>query len=439
MNNDNLFCENLYRLMGELFDNAPLKYTVHKGKWITTVTILPKGFYEVINNLQHKEYLYTLKIGFNDKGQQIEICLREKKDGTKYVVLKLYSKTSYVKIDNAGKETERWNTVHDSLKRTFLIYNSKDIYTASPKGNTFYPATISDFKYAPIEISKFILPLYSNGSMIWKDFLSENFFPPIMVNELSHFHNKKEFFEKQFNVDLPNSVNKLPFLKTYAACCAKDYIISEQIPFLFSDTKEIDFSFLPNKRNKKEIATTYLKLYIRRKNKTANEDVVSDYIDFSLTLKEPIDILAGKKKISEYHDILTDRMIFKANYGKKLVIPETPLKYLKLPKEFILLNTKKALIFEGKRNHNCVGAYVDIINKGKCIVYTADINGEHLTIDIRYRKSRKKNKKYDFYVCQCYKSYNKPCKNETLQYVQECVEHSTEKAVEKYIKVNGVS
>lgn len=237
MNNDNLFCENLYRLMGELFDNAPLKYTVHKGKWITTVTILPKGFYEVINNLQHKEYLYTLKIGFNDKGQQIEICLKEKKDGTKYVVLKLYSKTSYVKIDNAGKETERWNTVHDSLKRTFLIYNSKDIYTASPKGNTFYPATISDFKYAPIEISKFILPLYSNGSMIWKDFLSENFFPPIMVNELSHFHNKKEFFEKQFNVDLPNSVNKLPFLKTYAACCAKDYIISEQIPFLFSDTK----------------------------------------------------------------------------------------------------------------------------------------------------------------------------------------------------------
>ena len=104
-------------------------------------------------------------------------------------------------------------------------------------------------------------------------------------------------------------------------------------------------------------------------------------------------------------------MIFKANYGKKLVIPETPLKYLKLPKEFILLTTKS-------------------------LVYAADIDGEHLTIDIRCRKSRKKNKKYDFYVCQCYKSYNKPCKNETLQYVQECVEHSTEKAVEKYIKVN---
>lgn len=125
MNNDNLFCENLYHLICELFDNAPLKYTVHKGKWITTVTILPKGFYEVINNMQHKEYLYTLKIGFNDKGQQIEICLREKEDGTKYVVLKLYSKTSYVKIDNAGKESERWNTVHDSLKRTFLIFCPK--------------------------------------------------------------------------------------------------------------------------------------------------------------------------------------------------------------------------------------------------------------------------------------------------------------------------
>lgn len=85
----------------------------------------------------------------------------------------------------------------------------------------------------------------------------------------------------------------------------------------------------------------------------------------------------------------------------------------------------------------CVGGYVDNINKGRCIIYTANIDGEHLTIDIRYRKSRKKNKKFDFYVCQCYKSYNQPCKNDTLQYVKECVERSSEKAVEKYITVNN--
>lgn len=444
MDNNNQFCINLYNSLVGLFDNEPLKYDVNKYNSLATVTILPKGFYDVINNLQYKEYLYTLKIGFNDRGQRIEILLKEKDDGTKYVVLKLYSKTNYIKInyvdcgDEETKRLKKWYTVHESLKRTFLIYNSKDIYTASPKGDTFYPATVSDFKYAPVEISEFILSRYSDGSMIWKDFLSENFFPPITVNALSDFHNKKEFFEKQFNVELPNSVNRLPFLNIYAACCAKDYIIPEQISFLFSHMNEIGFNFLPNKRNKKIIATDCLKKYICEKNKTVNRNVVVDYVDFSLTLKEPIDILAGKKKISEYHDTLTDRMIFKANYGKKLVIPETPLKYLKLPKEFILLNTKKALIFEGNRNHNCVGGYVDNINKGRCIIYTADIDGEHLTIDIRCRKSRKKNKKFDFYVCQCYKAYNQPCKNETLKYVNECVERSSEKAAEKYIKVNKV-
>lgn len=92
---------------------------------------------------------------------------------------------------------------------------------------------------------------------------------------------------------------------------------------------------------------------------------------------------------------------------------------------------------EGERNHNCVGGYVDRINKGKCIVYAADIDGEHLTIDIRCRKSRKKNKKYDFYVCQCYKSYNRSCKSETLQYVKDCVENSSEKAEQKYIQANN--
>ena len=439
--NDNQFCIDLFTSLCGIFENEPLRYRINKDACIATVMILPKGFYEVINSLQHKEYLHTLNIGFKDKGQRIEIYLKEKEDKTKYVVLKVFSHTNHIKTDY-DVECEHYYTVYNILKRTFLIYNSKDIYTVSPKslkGNKFYPAAVSDFMYAPIEISKYILPLYSNGSMIWKDFLAEKFFPPIKLNELSDYHNKKEFFEKQFSIELPKSVNKLPFLKTYAVCCAKDYIKPEQFLFLLSDMQDIDFSFLPNKRNKKTIATDYLKKYICKKNKTVNRNVVSDYIDFSLTLKEPIDILAGKKKILEYHDTLTDRMIFKINYGKKLVIPETPLKYLKLPKEFILLNTKKALIFEGNRNHNCVGGYVDNINKGRCIVYATDIDGEHLTIDIRCRKSRKKNKKYEFYVCQCYKAYNQPCKDKTLQYVKECVEDSSEKAVEKYIKINNVS
>lgn len=338
MSDDNQFCINLFASLCGLFENEPLRYRINKSACVATVMMFPKGFYEVINSLQHKEYFDTLNIGFKDKGQRIDIYLKEKEDKMKYVVLKIFSQTNYIKADfNAECECENWYTVHGNLKRTFLIYNRKNIYTVSPKGKTFYPATVSDLKYAPVEICEHIFSCCSDTSMIWKDFLAEDFFPPVKLNELSNYHNKREFFEKQFSVHVPKSVNRQPFLKTYAACCAKDYIKPGQLSVLLSDKNDIDLSFLPNKRSKKTIAAKYLKKFLCQKNKTANKDVVSDYIDFSLTLKEPIDILAGKKKISEYHDTLTDRMIFKASYGKKLVVPETPLKYLKLPKEFIVI------------------------------------------------------------------------------------------------------
>lgn len=435
MNNDNLFCEKLYDSTLGLRDKLSSKYIINKGNFITTATILPHGFHEVINNIGYKEYLSALKLKFKDTGQKIEVFLKLKDDGTKYVVLKLYSQTNFMILEYDN--SEHFYTVHSKLKRTILFYNSKDAYTENLKCDKFYPASVSDFKYAPADICEYVFSLYSGDSMIWKDFLAEKIFPPIKLNELSNYHNKKEFFEKQFNMTLPNSVNKKSFLNTYAACCAKDYIIPEQIPVLFSNTYDICFSFIPNKRRRKEIAADYLKKYLFEKNKRKNMNIIADYIEFSFTLKEPIDIGVGIKKMTERHDMLIDRMVYKANYGKKLTIPETPLKYLKLPKEFILLKTKSALILEGERNHNCVGGYVDKINKGVCIIYTVDIDGEHLTIDIRCRKSRKKNKKYDFYVCQCYKSYNRSCKSETLQYVKECVENSSEKAEQKYIQVNN--
>ena len=64
--------------------------------------------------------------------------------------------------------------------------------------------------------------------------------------------------------------------------------------------------------------------------------------------------------------------------------------YLKLPKEFILLDAPGALCQEQKRQHNCVSSYIGRIEKGSCIIYSADINGEHVTIEIRYRKTRGK-------------------------------------------------
>ena len=100
-----------------------------------------------------------------------------------------------------------------------------------------------------------------------------------------------------------------------------------------------------------------------------------------------------------------------------------------MPKEFILLDAPGALCQEQKRQHNCVSSYIGRIKKGSCIIYSADINGEHVTIEIRYRKTRGK---YTFIVPQCLKMWNECCSEETLKYVKEQVKEAGEQAVKKY-------
>ena len=72
---------------------------------------------------------------------------------------------------------------------------------------------------------------------------------------------------------------------------------------------------------------------------------------------------------------------------------------------------------------------LDGFEKGSCIIYSADINGEHVTIEIRYRKTRGK---YTFIVPQCLKMWNECCSEETLKYVKEQVKEAGEQAVKKY-------
>lgn len=64
MNNDNLFCEKLYDSTLGLRDKSSSKYIINKGNFsfITTATVLPHGFHEVINNIGYKEYLSALKL-----------------------------------------------------------------------------------------------------------------------------------------------------------------------------------------------------------------------------------------------------------------------------------------------------------------------------------------------------------------------------------------
>lgn len=231
-----------------------------------------------------------------------------------------------------------------------------------------------------------------------------------------------------------NEENKMNCYELYAIGCAEKYIEPEQTGLLFEKDYRIDKvqDFTPSKRRCKEIGKNYIKSILKQK---VTEEVlyefdffIDDYVEMAMELKERIDIKAGKKKIRKLHDKYAERLLKKKHRGK-IKIPETPLKYLKLPKEFILLDAPGALCQEQKRQHNCVSSYIGRIEKGSCIIYSADINGEHVTIEIRYRKTRGK---YTFIVPQCLKMWNECCSEETLKYVKEQVKEAGEQAVKKY-------
>ena len=439
------FCEDLFEKLVNLFNDETLYKVTHRDT-VKCIDIVPKKIDELLN-MDCGQYLQHAMFCLNDKVQHIQISLdTQKGSGVKYVSIALYSVEKRISVNFEHKSwfiIDAQGSRLGKLMRTILIYGSDKVNTVYSRNGKkyYYPTTVSDLKFAPPVLCEFIMHLFAGNSMIWKDFCKESFYPPIKLCEIQNYHNKREFCEKQFGIKLRTSVNRLSFKRLYAACCAQNYVILKQIPFLFDGVHDIDFDFLPSRRDKKRIAFVYLKWYLKNIGKLAAADydeicnVLNDYLEFAERLNEPVDIRMGKHKLFREHDRLADIIIIKSYRGKKLVVPETPLKYLKLPNEFCLLKTKESLILEGRRNHNCVGGYIDYINRGKCVVYTADIGGEHLTIEVSLRKH--KNGSYSIYVNQCFKSYNRPCQKSAQQYVIDCVTAAQDAAIEKYSKITA--
>lgn len=433
--NDVNFCHKLYDDIMKIYnDTFAYRVTTYEDNpFKAQIEYIPVGFNDLINHITALDSISSC-VQFDLKESvfllNIEVCTKE--TGECYLIIHVYSKLKTVCYDLSSKD---WNLKTGNIQKKIFIFSEKDVYSMSNTNHRYYPTNLKDLSIFPKELISILVSRFNDtDTYILKDFITDNFFPPVRLNEICLYHNKKDYLEKTFKLSLPKSVNKLPLNQSYAVCCALKYIKPEQQQLIFTLKYDFDAKYKKyniTKRKRESIAANYLKSLLSARLVDINQSVLNDYIDFSLQLCKPVDILAGKKRIVKLHNEITDEIIEKSNKLSKITIPETPLKYLKLPKEFVLLKSQKALINEGRINHNCVGAYGQDIISGKCVIYSANIHNEHLTIEIKFIKIKNE---YKFYVAQCYKACNIPCSPDILAYVRECLAKCSDKAIKKYIK-----
>lgn len=432
------------------FSDRPECY-INKFQDIVYISIVPD--YEILNQYidfanahlpekymndssNHHSY-HHISIEMLNAIETVSLCLKND-----HLIITSYrsSSTANVQLNMQNKETAYKFRNLSTQTRKLLIYADGRIMTAGGKKNAFYPSTVNDLRYFSAEIKEAILELCSDSNLLYKDFLKDEFRCPLCLSELKNLHNKREYFQSQFpNIEYPKSCNAMHCEELYQLSCAAKYIVPDQQNLLFQKEYRIfETDYAINlyrgysKRNQKYIATQYLEsVLVRKLTRTLDDNSQEkfrisfyDYIRYAIDLKQPIDLKLGKNAIVKKHDeyawLIYKKKLRKQYKGKQLVIPDTPLAHIELPGNYQRLDTIAKLCAEAEYSHNCVAGYDTNIEKGRCMCYAADVNGEHVTIEIR-QKQLKNKISFNIKQCYTYKNHaaNQDCLPETYAIVQK--------------------
>lgn len=341
--------------------------------------------------------------------------------------------------DRSFKKLKISTTTKIGNKQLMLIYNDGSIYSQKKNSKQFYPSSIHKVLDFPPEIAELIFQFCTYKNYFYKDFMNENYQSTLALNNLQKYHSKSEYMNDVFPiVNFPNKSNKLEFSNLYMIGSAAKYILPEQISLLFEDAFLCDnyyHKLMPVRTNRKCCAEEYLKAIFRKRFHDKGDIdwynsyyyIIDDYIDMAIELGEKINLKERKRNILQLHDYYCDKITAKkvAQGRKKLQIPETPLKYLELPDNYKKLERYNEFVSEGKKQHNCVASYISDVEDGECMIFSATVNDERLTIEIRETKT-------SFKINQCLKSCNERCLSETFKIVKTDVKNATENAYKKY-------
>ncbi len=433
------FCRMLYDKL------KALPYAEERNDGLLTITDFSERVRSCCNSLkEQKGQVEYITVGFDEREicKMVSVTLTKSFAGKTYLSITFRASHSVeIYFDNqAGiclQSSETKARYKVKGKPTVIIIHGPDTPYSSTRGGAYYPTTFSLLKNAPKNVAEEICKAFSPAPNVTYDFIREGFFPSVAMLKALSYHNKKEYLEKEFRLTLTKSINSYSAASAFIACRAAKYILPEQQNYLLENIIE-NGRWEENhgyKNREKQLVAEYIAAVIQTRLEkrcvSIDANIVDDYVQMSVDAKKPIDILAGKKEIVKRHDELACEAVKRANRKTVLKFPSTPLMYLKLPKEFQMLKTKKAYEMEGKIQYNCVYSYIDKTNSGKCVIYSAVINSECVTIEVAYNARKKK-----IWVKQCLKKYNAPCSKKTLDYVCDCVDKASPKAIEQFEKKN---
>ncbi len=259
---------------------------------------------------------------------------------------------------------------------------------------------ILDKKFIIDLIKRFYLKNYFSDTLI-KDFDVEDYkFIEIDVHKLDEkikFYTKKQLVEYICKNTTKYNLNKLSFRVGYTLLKLKPYIKDDDFENLYKfclSEKNIKYNNL--KVRGKGNFCTIIQEYYKYKGLDILKEDINEYLINILKIKEEkicLKKISNKKMYSEFERI---RNIYTLKFYKKnLIIPKNINKYLKLPKEFILLRKTKDIIKEASIQKNCLVTYLKYLTVENKItyllIYYTIYNENRYTIAIEYCP-RHKNK-----------------------------------------------
>lgn len=277
---------------------------------------------------------------------------------------------------------------------------------------------IADFSYAGKDLKK---EYEMNPSLIINT--------PYSVNDYLLHDNKLDFVRNKEGIVSENDIKRFPTLFSSYLREAKKFLIPRDYPkfrsFLKDCLNKKNFKYEPvSKINK--MFNSYYRIKTRGHY---DAYITQDYMLMMKDMRKPISLSLSNKSIRNKHDeIMPEHRKFMAEKMKKQKgdVLDLPKKYngVKIP-GFKRLDRVSEFMYEGERQKNCVASYIESTKRGKCAIFSGDIDSIHYTLEVVLGDNNQ------FFINQMRTYKNKDSTLEHQKYVQNYIDKANARRKKK--------